>query len=268
MRIGFLATLLAWLGFAGLVHAQPLALGNRVSIPEPSPPSNYVDLGRPRPLKEPTKPSEQLSVCSHTQTVTDTESKSCSWLPACCKELCMPEKTVCGPEGRVWASAEYLLWWFEGNHVPPLVTTSPAASSGILGAPGTTVLFGDRSVEDEAHSGGRFTLGFWLNECQTIGVEAGYLFLGSHSTEFTAGGSGLPVSPVIARPIVNGITGAETAELVSFPGAAAGNIHLLSSSRLEGTGISGVANICCECCYRVDVLAGFQYLELREGLGA
>jgi hypothetical protein len=181
--------------------------------------------------------------------------------------VCCWGKTICGPEGRLWASAEYLLWWFEGSHIPPLVTTSPAGSTGIIGAPGTVVLFGGRSLEEEAHSGGRFTLGFWLNECQTLGVEANYLFLGSHSTEFTAGGSGLPGSQVIARPIVNGITGAETAELVNFPGAVAGNIHVLSNSRLEGAGITGLANICCACCYRLDFLAGFRYLELREGLG-
>jgi hypothetical protein len=28
-----------------------------------------------------------------------------------------------------------------------------------------------------------------------------------------------------------------------------------------------LANLCCACCYRVDLLAGFRYLELREGIG-
>jgi hypothetical protein len=47
----------------------------------------------------------------------------------------------------------------------------------------------------------------------------------------------------------------------------AGNIGVSSSSRLEGAGLNGVANLCCSCCSRVDLLAGFRYLELREGLG-
>jgi hypothetical protein len=195
------------------------------------------------------------------------ENNPCTPAPCCTEEFCAPERPICGPEGRVWASAEYLLWWFEGSRVPPLVTTSPPASGGILGAPGTTVLFGGSRLDEDAHSGGRFTLGFWLNECQTIGLEGEYFFLGSRSTEFTAGGNGLPGSQVIARPVVNALTGAETAQLISFPGALAGNIHISSSSRLEGAGALGVANLCCGCCYRVDLLAGFRYLELREGIG-
>ena len=44
----------------------------------------------------------------------------------------------------------------------PLVTTSPPASLGVLGAPGTEVLFGDSGFNYEAFSGARLTLGIWL----------------------------------------------------------------------------------------------------------
>jgi len=188
--------------------------------------------------------------------------------PACCREIFpAPRQPICGPEGRFWGSAEYLLWWFEGSRVPPFVTSGPPASNGILGAPGTTVLFGGSRLEEDPHSGGRFTLGYWLNECQTIGIDGGYFFLGSRAEQFTAGASGLPGSRVLSRPIVNAITGGETAEIVASPGAVAGNIHVSSSSRLEGAGVNGVANLCCTCRSRVDLLAGFRYLELREGIG-
>jgi hypothetical protein len=231
MRNGFLAGSLLFFSLAGLALAQPSAPENP-SAPD-APPVN-------RPYSE----------------------------PSCCREMfCAPRHPVCGPEGRFWASAEYLLWWFEGNRVPPLVTTSPPASNGVLGLPGTTVLFGDSRLEENPHSGARFTLGYWLNEAQTIGIEGGYFFLGSRAEEFTAGASGLPGAQVISRPIVNAITGSETAEIVASPGAVAGNIHVSSSSRLEGAGINGVGNLCCTCCSRVDLLAGFRYLELREGIG-
>src|SRR5438067_2290525 len=36
-----------------------------------------------------------------------------------CKTCC----TSCGPPGRVWARAEYLLWWMKDDHIPPLLTT-------------------------------------------------------------------------------------------------------------------------------------------------
>ena len=81
-------------------------------------------------------------------------------------------------DSRVWFSAEYLLWWLKGGNVPPLVTTSPPASTGTLGQPGTVVLFGPGSdVERSPISGGRFTAGCWLDECCTFGLEGNYFFL-------------------------------------------------------------------------------------------
>lgn len=296
MKKGYLATSVALFCIAGIAFAQPPFLGGSYPLPPPYPPKpprpvvlprpadtprplrlprpaepprlqDIVQLGRPVALREVSKPAAPLTVCSHLQPVAATDGHARVAPPCGCDEcptLCYP---VCGPGGRVWASAEYLLWWFEGSHVPPLVTTSPAASSGVLGAPGTTILLGSSSLEEDAHSGGRFTLGYWLNRCQTIGLEGEFLFLGSRATEFTAGGSGLPGSQLIARPVVNGLAAGETAELVNFPGAVAGNIHVSSSSRLEGGELNGLANLCCACCYRVDLIGGFRYLALREGIG-
>ena len=51
---------------------------------------------------------------------------------------------------RFWVGMDYLAWSVKGDRLPPLVTTSPAgtplAQAGVLGPPGTTVLFGDSSV--------------------------------------------------------------------------------------------------------------------------
>src|SRR5262245_27258846 len=72
------------------------------------------------------------------------------------------QETAAGSPGCLWAEAEYLLWWMKGAALPPLVTASPAGTpstqAGVLGAPGTTVLFGGNSVNDEVRSGMRFTL--------------------------------------------------------------------------------------------------------------
>jgi hypothetical protein len=256
MRNGFPASSLTLLLFVGFSFAQPPATENTFApapalpLPELSshpatlPPGNLV----PGPAVLP-------------------ESSSCAPAACGCEDICRPCCSVCGPEGRFWASAEYLLWWFQGGRVPPLVTTSPVASGGVLGEPGTTVLFGGSRLDEDAHSGGRFTVGGWLNECQTIGLDADYFFLGSRSNDFTAGGNGLPGSQLIARPIVNAITGMETAEIVASPGTVAGTIHVTSSSWLQGAGTNLVANVCCTCCSRVDLFAGFRYLELREGIG-
>ena len=50
-------------------------------------------------------------------------------------------------------------WWIQGTPLPPLATSSPAgtaqASAGVAGVNGTTVLFGQRDVNDDSRNGGR-----------------------------------------------------------------------------------------------------------------
>ena len=51
--------------------------------------------------------------------------------------------------GSFWAEAEYLYWQIKGDKLPALVTTGPdtlIATAGVLGAPGTSVLFGQSTV--------------------------------------------------------------------------------------------------------------------------
>jgi hypothetical protein len=183
---------------------------------------------------------------------------------SCCDSPCCPS---CPPPGRIWASADYLLWWIKDSRFPPLVTASPAGSAGILGRPGTVVLFGGSDTDNELRMGGRFTAGFWLNECHTIGLEGSFFFLGSRSVDFTAAGSNTLTPTVVARPFFNVVTGAEDSELVP------GLIKTSSSSRLQGAEGNVLANILCcsSCCgcggLRVDLIGGFRYLELDEGLG-
>ena len=92
-------------------------------------------------------------------------------------------------KSNYWINTEYLLWWVKGQPAPPpLVTTGPAALTGltggvgVLGANGTSVLLGGGGAEPRGNSGGRFSGGAWLNDCHSIGVEAGYFFLGQQST--------------------------------------------------------------------------------------
>jgi hypothetical protein len=177
-----------------------------------------------------------------------------------CFEVC-----PCGPPGRFWVNAEYLLWWIKNSDLPPLVTASSISSGGALNHPDTVVLFGG-SVDNEERSGGRFTAGYWLDCDQTIGIEAGYFFLGSRSVNFTAGSSTPGTTTVIGRPFFNVVSGMEDSELIVAPNLT-GTVHVSSSSRLQGAEVNGICNICCGCCYRVDLLGGFRYLQLDEGLG-
>jgi hypothetical protein len=129
------------------------------------------------------------------------------------------------------------------------------------------VLFGGRDVDNEERSGGRFTAGFWLDDCHTVGVEGSYFFLGSRAVQFGAAGTGAPGSAVIARPFFDTSLNQENSELVSAPGLLAGTVNVTSSSRLQGGAGNLICNLCCGCCYRVDLLGGFRYVDLEEGLG-
>jgi len=192
-----------------------------------------------------------------------------------------------GSSLRFWATAEYLLWWTNGGSAPPLVTTGPALPinpvPGSLAAPGTAVLFGGDAGSGNPFSGGRFTLGLWCDDAQSIGVDASFFFLGERSRNFNAATSGAPGSIVLARPFFDTSTGTFNAELVGYPGLAAGSIRVNGTSSLLGAEANLLRNLCrsCECpcptscdpCatpvrrYRVDGFIGPRYMELREGLG-
>jgi hypothetical protein len=146
------------------------------------------------------------------------------------------------------------------------VTTSPAGTprelAGVLGAPGTTVLFdGDGGLE---RSGGRFTLGFWFDDEQTIGLESTTFFLGERSMTFRDSSGGVPI---LARPFLNVLSGMEASELVAFPGVLAGNIAISSSSQLWGTDLNLRTNCWRGCHWHLDWLAGVRFLGLDEKLG-
>jgi hypothetical protein len=148
------------------------------------------------------------------------------------------------------------------------VTTGPAGSGGILGGAGTVTLFGpDSSINGPANSGAQFTAGMWLDEDRTLGLEAGYFFLASRGRNFGAAGTGDPGTSVLARPFFNTNTGMEDAEIVAAPGIASGHLSVNTSSRLQGAQGNVLCNLCCGCGYRVDLLGGFRYLGLNEGVG-
>jgi hypothetical protein len=173
----------------------------------------------------------------------------------------------------LWVTGEYLLWGIKDTHLPPLVTmsTTPNAN-GIIGVGDTTVLLGGGDFDIGMFSGGRFSLGGWLDRCQTWGLEGSFLFLDQRSNVFGTGGDGTPGSATVARPFINAVTGAQTSELVAAPGLLAGTVVVAQTSSLIGAEANARwrnngGPTCGGLCYRLDLLAGVHYLELRESLG-
>lgn len=132
------------------------------------------------------------------------------------------ESDCCLP--RVWASANYVLWFPEGAHIPALVTTSLPGTSqnqaGRLNLPPTSVLFGQEELNGGSRSGARFHLGGWINQCSLFGVELSFTVLGNDETRFSAADE----FPILGRPFLNVLNGEQDAQLINFPGLTAGQI--------------------------------------------
>jgi hypothetical protein len=169
------------------------------------------------------------------------------------------------PSGSFWIGAEYLLWSTKGDHLPPLVTTSPPGTprpqAGVVGAPGTTVLFGDGAVADGWRSGVRLRGGYWFEPQRRSGIEAEFFALGN-------GTQGLAASnPILGLPFVDTTTGRPVSRLVAFPGLAVGSLTVGDSSRLLGAALDYRHELCGTCWFgTISGLVGYRFVRLRDSL--
>jgi hypothetical protein len=195
--------------------------------------------------------------------------------PAWCDHgACMCEDT--SDHTRLWANAEYLLWWVKDAPLPPaLVTTgSPTTDNpGALGHGGVPI-FGDRA-DLGTFSGVRVTAGGWLDSDEILGLEVGGFVLSRRVHSFRAE-SDPNGNPVIAfrylDPPVNGVA-AEDAFQASVPpgnpfgvGPLAGGLDVVSTSRLWGLEANAVSLLTTSGSLHLEGLVGFRYLELDENL--
>jgi hypothetical protein len=180
-----------------------------------------------------------------------------------------------------WVRAEYLFWSTAGMRVPPLVTTGPnAANPGYLDTPGTTILNGNNQVDGYGRSGGRITLGTWLNPCQTVGIEGDFFQLATATSNYSASGSG---ATILSRPFFDTRPSLanQNVEQVAFPGSISGSVGVDEYTRFLGAGLRMRFNLCCgqgcypnQCFpglsgpggYRFDFLLGYRYLRLADGV--
>lgn len=164
---------------------------------------------------------------------------------------------------RLYGGAEYLLWWIRADRLPPLVSTSPPASNGIIGFPGTTVLFGGDSVSKAPFSGIRYTLGYWFGDEPNTAFEVTGFVLAQNSDTFSTTSNSFPV---IARPFFNVNTLSEFSEIVASPGISTGSIAVDNFSRVWGIEANGRRRCPPLGPVRFDLLGGFRFLDIEEGV--
>ncbi len=172
----------------------------------------------------------------------------------------------CPDRGRIWASAQYLMWWQRSQSVPPIVTSSApgvaANQVGIVGL-GTTNILSD-SVPNPGRSGGRFTLGAWLPHFANLGIETNFFFLGNQSGSFVYGGNN--GNPQIAKPFFDVGTGVQDREAVDIPGVARGTLTVNTYSQLWGIEANFRRKLGCNQFGWCDLLFGYRHLNLSEGI--
>jgi len=184
-------------------------------------------------------------------------------------DLAWPETGPCGDSARLWLRGQYLLWWTKGNSLPALVSSSVSGTAwdaaGVPGTPGFDVLFGSQTIANEDRGGGWLTLGYWLDDRRTWGLQVDWFLAGDdHGPgRFAAESEGVPI---LARPFHDAALGQPAAAKVAFPEILSGAVAVTSSSELDSGGLllrrlwrSGSRG-------RVDLLGGYRYFSFREDL--
>ena len=166
----------------------------------------------------------------------------------------------------VWGSIEYLLWWQQDANLPPMATTSAAGTdrnvAGILGESGTEIIWGG-DVATDALSGGRLTVGVWLDPCARIGIAGRGFALQQGSAEFSADSTTVPI---LARPFFNAFTGVEDAFLYGYPAELTGSVDIALESEVHGIQTFLRHELRRGCNYRIDSVLGYRYLGVSESL--
>jgi hypothetical protein len=255
--LGSLATLLAGAGVA-LAQAPPPAPTPEGEATHPAPaPAPAAENAAPPPGPEAPPVDRQPWNPSLKQGVQwPYPEPPHGWLSELCPDL-----------GEFWLSADYLLWAMKDSRLPPLVTTSPPNSLGILGQPGTSILIGNKDVDSGVFHGGHFAGGVWLDDDHSCGFEGTYFFLAEQSRNFNAASSGGSNSPTLGRPYFDVLLNRQGAELLAIPGQQAASITVTATTSLQGAEATAVVGLWGGDDCRLEMLFGFRYLELDDKLG-
>jgi hypothetical protein len=162
---------------------------------------------------------------------------------------------------RFRVSNEYLMWWSNGFATPALVTTGPAASDGILGQSGVSVLYGNQSAGSNLHNGYRFSFTYWCGE--RWGVDGRFFFLGDTGKVNSFSSNTISM---LARPFTDINPARSFSEVIASPGVLTGGVIVSTSTNLWGADLSARRKLYRGCNSYIDGLIGYRYMNLTEEL--
>lgn len=172
---------------------------------------------------------------------------------SCCDSYSLCQK-------RFWSEADYLYWQVQDSpKVIPLVIKQP-----VVGGPFKVVL-GGKKIKNDWHSGARFTLGYWFDECNSLGSEVNYFFLGKISKHFSVA-SHANGSPRLRVPYFNVTTDLPDSSALATPGLFRGAASLKVCNKMQGAEFNMVKEIPSRNCSSFKILAGFRYWNFDDNL--
>jgi hypothetical protein len=171
------------------------------------------------------------------------------------------------PTGRVWTRLEFLLWATSGQSVVPAITTAPPETpvtfAGIIGNPGTRILFPGDRANNEFRGGFRLTGGLWLDDMQSTGLEGDFFFLNQSKKGLTVA-SGPAGFPILARPFFNALTNQLDTVIVAYPGRTRGAVDVRAENWAAGGGVNLVQDIAADPCNRLELVLGYRYFGVYD----
>jgi hypothetical protein len=169
---------------------------------------------------------------------------------------------------RLRLDVDFLYWFLERMRVPALLTTGTPDSGGALGAPGTETLYGDDRLDSRhgRYVGVRFDADYWFDDNRTCGINVSAFFLERDSSNFTVPWGSIPE---LARPYVNAADGSQKSIVLAGPvpgGELTGAFNAYSRIELFGQDASLLYGLTRGETWKIDGLAGFRFLQMRERL--
>ena len=162
-----------------------------------------------------------------------------------------------GSDSRWSVSAEAMAAWFKSSPTPvPIITDNYAD------APGVNVLLGGGTVDTNPHAGFRITGAYRVDN--RIGVELTGFYVATRSTSSSVTSSGQPGSVDLYLPYYDVTINQENVAEISHWPDYRGSAQATLSNNLGGGEFNLTWTMPPQNAWRVDLLGGFRFLQLRE----
>jgi hypothetical protein len=169
---------------------------------------------------------------------------------------------------QCYGNLEYLLWWLHAAHVPPVVGTIPTELANKTDLPpgSISVLFGGGGEQTGDHSGGRLTLGVFLDPENLFAVEFTYFQLENRSriADFSS-----PGAPVIG-PLFFGVQENKQFIITSSsplpPDQRSGSVDVGLQDHLWSAELNAKFRLCSVYSSTCYFLLGYRQADFSEGL--